>query len=190
MGKFLLRRIQSSNLREVLSAAGPTYIDHFLYISEESSRECPHRLSFPVSIKAFSVKHLSGVDGIDQRLTPHRLAYIVFYFGQIIHQSWVYLDAVMPAQFKFDSRVPLIGDSYTDAMYRGHGIFPYALNYILKDLKDRQISDKAYMLVSPANDASIRGVEKAGFELLAHLRGTRLLGFIMNKSIQRVPEAA
>jgi hypothetical protein len=133
---------------------------------------------------------LSGVDRIDQRLTPHRLAYTVFCFDQIIHQSWVYLNPVMPAQYKFDSRVPLIGDSYTDAKYRGYGIFPFALNYILRDLQERHISDKAYMLVSPTNNASIRGVEKAGFELLAHLKGTRLLGiFIMNKSIQRAPKA-
>lgn len=84
----------------------------------------------------------------------------------------------------------MIGESFTQCPYRGNDIFPYALSYILKDLKNRHISDRAYALVKPTNDPSIRGLEKAGFQLLAHLKGTRLLGFVItNKSIARMPES-
>jgi hypothetical protein len=187
---MLLRRIQNSDRRELLNAVSPMYINDLLYIGEESPKVPPHRLLFPVSIKCFSKKHLSGVDRIDKRLTPHRLAYIVFCSGEIVHESWVRLDALTPSQYGFDSRLPVIGYSFTKRIYRGYGIFPSLLNCILKDLKNRNITDRAYALVSPTNNAAIHGLEKADFQLLAHLRGTRLLGlFITNKSIERVPES-
>lgn len=186
----LLRRMQSSDLRELINAATPMTINDLLYISEESAEVRPHRLPFPISIKCFSKKHLSGVDRIDERLTAHRLAYVVFCCGEIVHESWVRLNALTPSQYGFDSRLPLIGWSFTKRPYRGNGIFPYALHYILKDLKNRHMRDRAYALISPTNNASIRGLEKAGFQLLAHLKGTRLLGFfIWNKSIESAPES-
>ena len=186
---ILLRRIQASDLRRLLLAASPTYINDLLFIGEESAKVYSHRLPFPLSIKCFSIQNLSGVDRIDEKLTPHRLAYGVFCYHEMVHQSWVRLDRLTPAQYKFDPHVPVIGESFTQRTYRGNDIFPYALNYILKDLKNRHISDRAYALVSPTNNASIRGLEKAGFQLLAHLKGTRFLGLcIINKSIERVPE--
>ena len=142
-----------------------------------------------MSLKSFSAENLSGLDRIDKRLTAYRSAYVVFCCGEIVHQSWVRFDALTPSLYGFDSSVPLI-ESFTNPIYRGNGIYPYALSCLLKDLKSRHITDKVYALVSPKNKASIRGLEKAGFQRLGHLKGTRHLGlFITNKSIERVPES-
>ena len=186
----LLSRIRSSEPLQLLTAAAPTYINNLLYLGVESAKVIPHRLPVPVSIKCFSTRHPSGVDRIDKSLTPHRLVYAVFCGGEIVHQSWVRFDALTPSQYGFDSRVPVIGEAFTQRIYRGYGVFPFTMNCILKDLKKRHGTDQVYALVSPTNNASVRGLEKAGFQLLAHLKGTRLLGiFIMNKSIERAPEA-
>jgi GNAT superfamily N-acetyltransferase len=184
----LLRRIQGSGLRELLQAAAPMSIDSLLYEGEASAK-CSHRLPGPFSVKSFSTKRLSGVDRIDERLTPYRSAYVVFCFGEIVHESWVCFDASIPSRFGFDVHLPVIDRSFTEALYRGRGIFPYTLSYILRDLKSRHISHRVYILVSPANNASIRGIQKAGFKPLARLKGTRLLGcLITNKSIHRWPQ--
>lgn len=103
LSNLLLRRIQRADLRQLLKAAAPTYINDLLYIGEEPAKVYPHRLPFPLSIKSFSIKNLSGVNRIDERLTAHRLAYVVFCFGEIVHQSWVCFDTLTPAQYKFDA---------------------------------------------------------------------------------------
>jgi hypothetical protein len=187
----LLRRIQSSDFRELVNAVAPMTINDLLYIGEESAELSPHRLPFPLSVKYCSKHCVSGVGSIDARLTPHRSAYVFFRGGEMVHESWVHLDAFTPSQYGFDSRLPVIGQCFTKRAYRGNGIFPAALSYILKDLKNRHITDRVYTLVSPTNNASIRGIEKAGFRRLAHLKGTRLLGLcIANKSVERWPETA
>ena len=132
---------------------------------------------------------MSGLDRIDKRLTPHKSAYVVICRGEIAHETWVHFDALTPSLYGFDTSVPVI-DSFTNPTYRGNGIYAFALTCILKDLKSRNITDKAYALVPPRNKPSIRGLEKAGFQPLAHLKGTRYLGlFMINKSIERVPES-
>jgi hypothetical protein len=185
----LLRRVRHSDLRQLLIAAAPTYIDDLLYTGEASATKCSLRLPFAVSIKSFSINNLSGVDRIDKRLTSTRSVYVVVCCREIVHQSWIQFDALTPSFYGFDPSVPVI-ESFTNPLFRGYGIYPYALDCILKDLKSRHIADRVYALVPPTNKASIRGLEKAGFQPLAHLKGTRLLGmFILNKSMEKAPRA-
>jgi RimJ/RimL family protein N-acetyltransferase len=181
----LFRRVQRADLGALVKAASRVIVNDVLYVGEASAMACQHRLPFQVSIKCFSATNPSGVKGIDEMLTPHRMVYIATCFGEIAHRTSVCFDVPTPTQYGFDPQVPVI-DSYTAPLYRGNGIYPYALSYILKDLKARRITDRAYALVHPFNSASIRGLEKAGFQRLAHLKGTRILGmFIRNKSIER-----
>lgn len=161
----------------------PTPINVLLYMGREPSTLCLHHLPSSIAINSFSIGNLSNVDWIDKRLTSYNLAYIGFYSGKIAHESWVSFDTVLPSQFGFNSCFPVIGYSRTLPTYRGRSIYPSVLNYILHDLKTRNISSNAYILVSPENKASIRGIEKAGFELVAHLKGLRIVGsHIINKS--------
>jgi L-amino acid N-acyltransferase YncA len=183
----ILRRLQMLSVRQLMEALRPHHMNELLYLSKESPPICPHRLPSSVSIKSFSIEHPSGVDKIDRKLTTHRLAYVVFYCGEVVHENWVSFETLLPSQFGFDSRIPVVGYGFTKPEYRGKGICPYALSYLLNDLIDRNISRKAYTIVSSTNDSSIRAVEKAGFERVAQLKGIRLLGGIfLNKSTVKV----
>ena len=185
---LILRRLRRMSVREFLGALKPHPANELLFLSRESPPIYPHRLPSSVSIKSFSIDHPSGLDIIDRRLTAHRIAYVVFYCGEIIHENWLTFDTLLPSQFGFDSRIPVVGYGFTAPQYRGKGICPYALSYLLNDMIDRNISRHAYTIVSPTNSASIRAVEKAGFELIAQLRGLKVLGgMFINKSTVRVP---
>lgn len=184
----LLRRLRMLSARQFLEALRPHDTNELLYLSKESPKLCSHRLPSSVSIKCFSVEHPSGIKEIDRRLTVHRLAYVVFHCGEIIHENWLTFDTLLPSQFGFDSRIPVVGYGFTAPQYRGKGVCPYALSYLLNDMINRDISRQAYTIVSPTNNASIRAVEKGGFELIAQLKGLRVLGgMFLHKSTTRFP---
>lgn len=184
---LILRRLQMLSARELMNALRLRHMNKLLYLSKESPKISPHRLPSSVSIKSFSMEQPSGVDEIDRRLTAHRIAYVVFYGGEIVHENWISFDTLLPSQFGFDSKIPVVGYVFTKPQYRGKGICPYALSYLLNDMIDRNISRKAYTIVSPTNSASIRAVEKSGFELVAQLKGLRILGgLLINKSMIKV----
>ncbi|OQW37821.1 MAG: hypothetical protein A4E19_12435 [Nitrospira sp. SG-bin1] len=176
--------------RQLLEALRPHHVNELLYLSRESPKISPHRLSSSVSIKCFSVEHPSGIDGIDKRLTEQRLAYVVFNDGEVIHENWLTFDTLLPSRFGFDARIPVVGYGFTTPQYRGKGVCPYALSYLLNDMIERNISRKAYTIVSPTNSASMRAVEKGGFELIAQLKGLRVLGgLFIRKSMIKFPES-
>lgn len=183
---LILRRLRMLSARQLMEALRPHHMNELLYLSKESPKICPHRLPSSVSIKSFSIEQPSGVDEIDRRLTAHRIAYVVFYGGEIVHENWISFDTLLPSQFGFDSRIPVVGYGFTAPQYRGKGVCPYALSYLLNDMMDRNISRMAYTIVSPTNSASIRAVEKGGFELIAQLKGLRVLGgmFIHKSTIK------
>ena len=186
--KLFLRRLRTVDVRQMGKALLPTPINVLLYMGREPSTFCLDHLPSSIAINWFSVRNLSNVDRIDKRLTSYNLAYVGFDSGKIVHESWVSFDTLLPSQFGFDSRFPVIGYSRTLSAYRGRSIYPCVLSYILHDLRTRNISSNAYILVSPENKASIRGIEKAGFELVAHLKGLRIAGtHIVNKSTTVTP---
>jgi hypothetical protein len=187
--KLLWHRMQNFSIRQFIEIILPLKIDDLLYISDESRKVFANDLPYSASIKRFSIEKRSGVDRIDRRLTPYNLAYVVSNSDETVHESWVSFDALLPSQYGFDSRLPVIGHSFTAPRYRGKGIYPFTLRYIINDLRNRNISCNAYILVSSANKTSIRGIERAGFQRLAQLKGTRMLGcFILNKSTIRFEE--
>ena len=63
-----------------------------------------------------------------------------------------------------------IGPCYTMKDERGHGYYPYLLDKIVND----NSLNECFMIVSPSNTPSIRGIEKAGFEKYGFGRRTRL----------------
>lgn len=185
---YILRRLRTLSVRELIRALRPHHMNELLYLSKASPKVFPHRLPSSVLIKCFSVEHPSGIDAIDRRLTLQRLAYVVFHGEEIIHENWLTFDTLLPSQFGFDARIPVVGYGFTAPNYRGKGVCPYALSYLLTDMIDRKISHQAYTIVSPTNSASMRAVEKGGFELIAQLKGLRVLGgLFIHKSTIRFP---
>lgn len=187
---LLLRRLVTIDLRRLPKTLPPTSIDVLLYVGKSSVKMYPHCLLSSSSIQVFSRKHPSGVAQIDRKLTPYNLAYVIFESEKIVHQSWVSFDTPLPSQFGFDSHFPVIGHCYTSPSHRGKSIYSSVLNYILQDLRSRNISHNAYILVSPQNESSIKGIEKSDFEPVARLRGLRILGgLFINKSTTRLTRA-
>lgn len=62
-----------------------------------------------------------------------------------------------------------IGPCYTDKEYRGLGIYPQVLKHIIINGEGTTY----YMIVSDTNKSSIRGVQKAGFEICGNVCKTK-----------------
>ncbi len=74
----------------------------------------------------------------------------------------------------------LIGDCYTNNKYRGKGIYPTVIRRVLKQFIPK---NNVYMLVSPENIPSIRGIEKAGLQLIGRLKCLRIGPVFLQKKI-------
>ena len=75
----------------------------------------------------------------------------------------VHTSCVIGKCFKFPflpKKAAEIGPCYTHVDFRGRGIYPMVLNYVLSS----GYYQEYYMLVAQNNTASIRGIEKAGFK--------------------------
>lgn len=98
--------------------------------------------------------------------------------GRIIHSS-----CVIPRNFKYPFLKKgeyCIGNCKTEPEFRGRGIYPYVLKYIMGN--NPNIIFK--MIIREDNTSSINGVKKAGFELTKEkVRGT----LILNRFV-RVPQ--
>lgn len=145
----------------------PRSIDLLLYSGEKR----PHPVAPPqgLLIAKYTFELPSGDMTIDRRLSPRRTCYVASCNGSRVHESWIRYDVQLPQQFGYGC-LPVIGDCVTRAEFRGKRIFPTVLQHILNDMD----SPEAYILVSPDNVSSVRGIERAGFQFVERLRGIRV----------------
>ncbi len=99
--------------------------------------------------------------------------YVIYYVlspeGKPIHTS-----TVMPGCFKFrylGEKECEIGPCYTNTDFRGRGIYPKVLRFIMSDYD----AETFYMTVHKDNASSIRGIEKAGFERCGGIKKSKFL---------------
>ena len=93
-------------------------------------------------------------------LGKYKIYYVNNTKGHIIH-----IAHVIPKFFKFPFMQEddlEIGPCWTSESNRGRGIYPAVLQYIF--LEESQENRKFFMMISPDNIASIRGVLRAGFK--------------------------
>lgn len=85
--------------------------------------------------------------------------------SKIVHSSYV-----IPKIFKFsfmESKNDFeIGPSYTEESYRGQGIYPFVLTYIVSKYNR---NSKFYMIVEENNTSSQRGIIKSGFKKIGEV---------------------
>jgi GNAT superfamily N-acetyltransferase len=129
--------------------------------------------NFPYKIEEFkpSISKLKLLKYIDLRdflvhllfFLSTRGKYRVIYVkdgNKIIHYSYI-----IPKNFRFQFMIHEndleIGPSFTDESYRGQGIYPYVLTYIIEKFSDN--GRRFYMLVGEKNFSSREGIIKAGF---------------------------
>ena len=75
---------------------------------------------------------------------------------------------------------PAIGECFTNEEFKGNSIYPFVINHIAKEeiLKNKQ--KEVFIIVNSDNISSIKGIEKAGFELYTKIKANRFLFFHYN----------
>lgn len=105
--------------------------------------------------------------------------FFLFRGTELAHSSWVsmnnraaFLDPIFE-RLRFDD-AGCIGPCYTNPVYRGRGCYPYVLTRICAFLKERGKSS-ALINTKRLNQPSVRGIKKAGFQIIAEVLFLKVL---------------
>jgi hypothetical protein len=172
-----MKRGRFLTLRRILRAVKPLRVDELLYAMPSAQAKVLPEASCLIT-KEEPQRRSWG-------LSPVRQCYSVFIDGREVHSSWLNWSARLPRQFGFDREAPVIEDCSTAEPFRGRGLYPQVLQHIAKEVAVTTKVRSIYVLVSPDNQASIRGIEKVGFKQEARLRGLRIAGIMVLKQVSR-----
>ena len=115
-----------------------------------------------------------SVSDLRRRLEDFGSAALALDGDTIAGYGWVRYGMVRIPDLRLEIALPkdhvYIWDCLTFPAYRGRGIFPGLLHYLLDDL-DRQGIRQAWAAIAPGNLASQRAFAKAGFRLVAYTDG-------------------
>jgi|GEM_PF-608692 len=104
--------------------------------------------------------------------------YFINYNGLFVHHSFLYKKKRVLKVI--NRKGPIIGDCVTAIDFRGKSIYPFVLNYIVKDYFSNKKNKEIFVLVANKNLNSIRGIEKSGFKLHSKIKAKRFLFFYYN----------
>ena len=117
---------------------------------------------------------------VAQTNNANKTCYSITDNGKFVHRSFLY-DKVNLLKL-LGKRGPAIGNCVTDNAYRGQSIYPKMIYRIATEqLKNGK--NEVFIIVNADNTASIRGIEKAGFEMYASVKAKRFLMFYFDKQI-------
>lgn len=127
------------------------------------------------------ISRLREIGPVDEALTRRRLergdrCLIGFLQDQPVHYSWVQVcgeHSIQSARRRVMVRPGerWIYDCYTARSARGKGIYPYALTVILRESAGVSVS---WIYVLRRNQASVKGIRRAGFEPVGTQKSFRL----------------
>ena len=93
--------------------------------------------------------------------------------GVLCHYTFVMPGRAYRRMFSLiEPDAQMIGPCHTGDAFRGRGIFPRLLRYVVKALQEQGLGP-FYVFAEASNTASIRGMEKAGFVRRGIWRGKR-----------------
>jgi len=121
-------------------------------------------------LRIFNKNSKSSIKKIDAKLNRNSDCYAVFDNNLLVHTSWVFRRKLLATQLGFDN-IYTVGESNTIPTYQGKGIYTNVLKMISLQ-KDKDI----VIFVSPNNQSSVRGIEKAGFKKLYEFELSRFFG--------------
>ena len=102
----------------------------------------------------------------------YRIVYVKNSKGDIIHYSHLLPKII---KFPFMNKNDLeIGPCWTKEEYRGQGIYPYVLSYIIREYRQR--NKRVFMMTDESNIASQSGILKAGFRFYGSGYRSKILG--------------
>jgi len=131
-------------------------------------------LYYEVKVTSYKTKKLSKINlDIQKQEYWRKTVYEALTNNKVVHRSTL----VNFVPFLIQSGVgatPAIGDCVSMPEYRQLRIYPYVLGYILEDIQIQNSISKVGILVGPNNQASIPGIEQAGFKYVLRIQGTRI----------------
>ena len=105
------------------------------------------------------------------------------YFIRDVQKKIIHTSYVIPRCIKFPfmkGKYDIeIGPCKTEPAYRGQGLYPYVLSFIMQNALDEK--GIAYMIVSDSNTSSIRGIQKVGFTRIAQLKRDVAKRYVITK---------
>lgn len=131
-------------------------------------------------IPAVSLGELSY--SVTQSAHGNDVCYEISDNGTFVHRSFLYQRLrVLSLLGKVG---PAIGNCVTSEAYRGQSIYPKMIAKIATETLAAGVKE-VFIIVNTDNIASIRGIEKAGFDLFATVKTKRFLLFYFDKTITR-----
>lgn len=141
-------------------------IDLLVYSMKKSTK-------FNVDVQNYSIQF--------QKIDENKSRYFIEIDNKVIHESFTYRKLFIQKLIR--TKGPTIGDCRTIDAYKGKSIYPYVINYIAnQELKNG--AEEVFINVLPTNISSIKGIEKAGFNLVTSIKAKRFLMFYFNSQIK------
>ena len=134
-------------------------------------------LAFDELVRLAYFKALAFPEGIRERLDSGAVCRGFFLDGELVNIAWItrgYLE-MEPGVRVFESASVGIFDCYTLPAHRGKGVYTNSL-VRLADMAAEGDASCALIGVDPGNIASIRGIERAGFQPFFRLTRVRRFG--------------
>jgi len=128
----------------------------------------------------FKTKEAFRFDLKIDRQSRKRTRYFIEENNVLIHQSYLYSKIFLMRLL--NNNGPVIGNCFTHPKYRGQAIYPYVINHVAKNTLDLGYKN-VFVIVDQSNNASIKGIEKAGFERYASLDTKRWFIFHVRPKI-------
>jgi hypothetical protein len=134
------------------------------------------------------VEMLEYIDGVVAREREKHLfdnggkAFLAFSESNLAHIAWLfYSPGIQEADHlvKIKQDEGYISSCDTRSQFRGKSIYPVVLQHIVKHAFAEN-KKKCYISCAPANSASIKGIEKAGFSFAGTKHKFRLFGINFN----------
>ena len=146
-------------------------IDNTVFFSKPVE-ELPDLLLSPFfTIKIFDKDFSNEITLSRDREINNSICYAVYKDDELIHESWVFKSKLLATQLGYKRKF-IIGNSVTKENYRGQGIYPFILHFILKNNPDK----KFIIFTDVSNNSSEKGILKAGFFRVYRFKLIRLLG--------------
>ncbi|RZJ27593.1 MAG: N-acetyltransferase [Flavobacterium sp.] len=151
----------------------------FKYLKVRNIDVLIYRMDEPVQVAFPRMQYLLQ----SKKMPDGKLNYFMEDDGRFVHRSLVY--GKLNVLKLVGKSGPAIGNCVTSEAYRGQSIYPFVINNIASKLLLKKKVSEVFIIVNSDNIASIRGIEKAGFELFAKVKAKRFLAFYFNKKIQK-----
>lgn len=145
----------------------------FSHSDKLTSVKIPAGLKIEVSadIRLLSILGNTTMEEVAKRLANDNLAFVANVNNQPAAFGWMARDNVRIGELNHEFILPT-GNRYlwnfrTMEAYRGLGIYPALLQYILQN---GDVEAKRFWIIhAPENNASLKGIQKAGFEYVGKL---------------------